>query len=278
VFLLYTIGMNAIPGAFAVAAAATHWRNDCDKNLALWLVVMAVVFNLFMIAFACRIHTQYNQPGSLGQGRRPRDTVDRCLHIFWWEPLVAAYFVLAPAAVAWSIIGLTWAAKSADAQHGGVSHECSRALIHMTRVSAIIIIVYLALSLAVGVFSCCCSCLTGAFRTGDEENLQYTGYQQDGTPPTRPQSQEPGAAIIGSLFHPQQQLRWGAQPSPQYEPLPGGNGDGDREAQQAHLFSTQPPPSGAQQQPDDAPSAPAMDRQGSPPTVPKLNLPTRKDA
>lgn len=48
-FLLYTIGMNAIPGAFAVAAAATHWRNDCDKNLALWLVVTAVVFNLFMI-------------------------------------------------------------------------------------------------------------------------------------------------------------------------------------------------------------------------------------
>lgn len=49
VFLLYTIGMNAIPGAFAVAAAATHWRNDCDKNLSLWLVVTAVVFNLFMI-------------------------------------------------------------------------------------------------------------------------------------------------------------------------------------------------------------------------------------
>lgn len=49
---------------------------------------------------------------------------DRCLHIFWWEPLVAAYFVLAPAAVAWSIIGLTWAAKSADARHSGVSHEC----------------------------------------------------------------------------------------------------------------------------------------------------------
>jgi hypothetical protein len=48
----------------------------------------------------------------------------------------------------------------------------------MTRVSAIIMIVYLALSLAVGFFSCCCSCLTGAFRTGDEENLQYTGYQQ----------------------------------------------------------------------------------------------------
>lgn len=48
----------------------------------------------------------------------------------------------------------------------------------MTRVSAIIMIVYLALSLAVGFFSCCCSCLTGAFRTGDEENLQYSGYQQ----------------------------------------------------------------------------------------------------
>ena len=48
----------------------------------------------------------------------------------------------------------------------------------MTRVSAILMIVYLALSLAVGVFSCCCSCLTGAFRTGDEENLQYSGYQQ----------------------------------------------------------------------------------------------------
>ena len=245
-----------------------------------------------------------------------------------------------------------------------------RALIHMTRVSAIIMIIYLALSLAVGFLSCCCSCLTGAFRTGDEENLQYSGYQQvrqsclqaanmasestwicavtsgpglsvlqqlhgmltamlccfaalqDGTPPTRPQnSMEPGAAIIGSLFHPQQQLRcatfcraahashfgcdiqyaccfdaglfrrvmaqyhrmprpcrWGAQPSaPQYEPLPGGNGGGDREAQQAQLFNTQPPPSGAQQQPDDAPSAPAMDRQGSP-HVPKLNLPTRKDA
>jgi hypothetical protein len=49
VFLLYTIGMNAVPGAFAVAAAATHWRNDCDKNLTLWLMVTAVVFNLFMI-------------------------------------------------------------------------------------------------------------------------------------------------------------------------------------------------------------------------------------
>ena len=48
----------------------------------------------------------------------------------------------------------------------------------MTRVSAIIMIIYLALSLAVGFLSCCCSCLTGAFRTGDEENLQYSGYQQ----------------------------------------------------------------------------------------------------
>lgn len=142
-------------------------------------------------AFACRIHTQYNQPGSLGQGRRPVHTVDRyllihcgqtvaavivcsrqgsshmmtavagtavlycaavehskskctawennrsfsqdCLcnsgtrrflHIFWWEPLVAAYFVLAPAAFAWSIIGLTWAAKSADIRHHGGSIEC----------------------------------------------------------------------------------------------------------------------------------------------------------
>jgi hypothetical protein len=48
----------------------------------------------------------------------------RCLHIFWWEPLVAAYFVLAPAALAWSIIGLTWAAKSADARHIGESQQC----------------------------------------------------------------------------------------------------------------------------------------------------------
>jgi hypothetical protein len=55
---------------------------------------------------------------------------DRCLHIFWWEPLVAAYFVLAPAAVAWSIIGLTWAAKSADARHGGISRECVSSQVH----------------------------------------------------------------------------------------------------------------------------------------------------
>jgi hypothetical protein len=43
---------------------------------------------------------------------------------------VAAYFVLAPAAVAWSIIGLTWAAKSADARHSGVSHECVSSQAH----------------------------------------------------------------------------------------------------------------------------------------------------
>lgn len=54
----------------------------------------------------------------------------------------------------------------------------SRALIHMTRVSAIIMIMYLALSMAVGFLSCCCSCLSGAFATGDEENLRYVGYQQ----------------------------------------------------------------------------------------------------
>lgn len=147
-------------------------------------------------------------------------------------------------------------------------------------------------------------------------------HPQGGVPPTLPQSSmEPGAAVIGSLFHPQQQLRcgspavvhrqfvtgpkweqlssvlspspshwhhqsdqsssttrWGAQPSaPQYEPLPGGNGGGDRQAQQ-HLYDTQPPPSGAYQQPNDAPSAPAMEREGSPPVVPKLNLPPHKEA
>lgn len=48
-FVVYTVGLNAIPGAFAAAAAAAHWRNDCDKNLPLWLLVTALVFNLFMI-------------------------------------------------------------------------------------------------------------------------------------------------------------------------------------------------------------------------------------
>jgi hypothetical protein len=39
-------------------------------------------------------------------------------------------------------------------------------------------IIYLALSMAVGFLSCCCSCLAGAFATGDEENLRYAGYHQ----------------------------------------------------------------------------------------------------
>lgn len=54
----------------------------------------------------------------------------------------------------------------------------SRALIHMARASAVVMIVYLALSLAVGVLSCCCSCLAGAFASGDEENQRYFSYQQ----------------------------------------------------------------------------------------------------
>jgi hypothetical protein len=167
VFLTYTVLMNAIPGALAIAAAAVHWHNDCAKNLPLWLLVYALIFCLFMIVFACRIHAQYNRPGTLDQGRRPVHSVDRFLHIFWWEPLVAAYFVMCPAALAWSIIGLTWAAKSAEARHHHDSLQCSRALIHTTRLAAALMIVYLALSLAVSVLSCCCSCLAGAFRTGD---------------------------------------------------------------------------------------------------------------
>ncbi len=57
-------------------------------------------------------------------------------------------------------------------------HSQSRALIHGTRVSATLMIVYIALSFAVSVISCCCSCLTGAFATGDEENQQYASYEQ----------------------------------------------------------------------------------------------------
>lgn len=49
VFLTYTLLMNAIPGAIAVAVAAVHWRNDCAKNLLLWLLVYALIFGLFMI-------------------------------------------------------------------------------------------------------------------------------------------------------------------------------------------------------------------------------------
>ncbi len=37
---------------------------------------------------------------------------------------------------------------------------------------------YLALSFAVGVLSCCCSCMMGAFQTSDEENQEYSSYQQ----------------------------------------------------------------------------------------------------
>lgn len=51
-FLVYTLAMNTIPGGFAIAAAAVHWRNDCSKNLSLWLVVMALIFNLFMIGLS----------------------------------------------------------------------------------------------------------------------------------------------------------------------------------------------------------------------------------
>ncbi len=39
---------------------------------------------------------------------------------------MAAYFVMCPAAFAWSIVGLNWAAKSAEARHHHESIQCVR--------------------------------------------------------------------------------------------------------------------------------------------------------
>ena len=48
----------------------------------------------------------------------------RAAQICWWEPAVAIFAFAWPAALAWSITGLTWAALSADARHHELSHHC----------------------------------------------------------------------------------------------------------------------------------------------------------
>ncbi len=42
-FLTYTVAMNGVTGAIAVAAAAAHFQNDCEKRLHVWLLVEALV-------------------------------------------------------------------------------------------------------------------------------------------------------------------------------------------------------------------------------------------
>ncbi len=49
----------------------------------------------------------------------------------------------------------------------------SRALIHFSRASAVVMLVFLLTSAAVAAFGCCCQSLCASFQTADEENAAY---------------------------------------------------------------------------------------------------------
>mmetsp|Transcript_11122 Transcript_11122/g.33335 ORF Transcript_11122/g.33335 Transcript_11122/m.33335 type:complete len:316 (-) Transcript_11122:2115-3062(-) len=262
VFLTYTLAMNGVTGAIAVAVAAMHIHNDCAKSLHVWLLVEALVFNLFFIVFAARIHYVYNQPDTLAQRRRPARSIDRAAQICWWEPVVAVFAFAWPAAVAWSITGLTWAAHSAEVRHHGAPGHCSRALIHFSRVSAVVTLVFLLTCAAVAAFGCCCQSLISAFQTPDEENASYDQNYPQGAPATLPNAAEaPQQSFLSSLLHPQR--RFQQQYTPQYEPLAGDQPPPTQQFDPRGL----PPPSGLE------PSAPPAPGGSTSPSVPPLKLP-----
>lgn len=257
VFLTYTLALNGVTGAFAVAAAAAHFQNDCDKQLHVWLLVQALVFNLFFTLFAARIHYVYNAPDTLAERQLPARSIDRALQICWWEPVVLLFAFAWPAALAWSVTGLTWAADSAHARHGGLSHHCSRSLIHFTRVSAVVMVVFLLTCAAVAALGCCCQSLFTSFQTADEENAAFVAGGPVGRPSTLPGevSTAPQQSFLSSLLHPQRQFQQPVRPD--YESLPPGNVPPPR---QQFDPRSQPPPSGATPsvpyQQADSPSAP----------------------
>lgn len=257
-FLTYTVALNGVTGAIAVAVAAVHFQNDCNKLLHVWLLVEALVFNLFFIAFAARIHHAYNAPDALEDRRRPARSIDRALQICWWEPAVLVFAFAWPTALAWSITGLTWAAKSAEARHSGLSDHCSRSLIHFTRVSAVVTLVFLLTSAAVAALGCCCQSLFSSFRTADEENADFIDGGPTGGPSTLPgEASAPQQSFLSSLLHPQRQFQQSVRPD--YEALPPGDRPPPR--QQFDPRSA-PPPSGAPSyvppQQSETPSAPPV--------------------
>lgn len=258
VFLTYTLALNGVTGVIAVAVAAAHFTNDCEKRLHVWLLVEALVFNLSFIAFAARIHHVYNKPDALSDRRRPARSIDRAIQICWWEPMVLVFAFAWPAALAWSITGITWAATSADARHSGRSDHCSRSLIHFSRVSAVVTLVFLLTSAVVAILGCCCQSLFSAFRSADEENADYMdGRPPVGGPSTLPgeTSSPPQQSFLATLLHPQRHFQKPVRPD--YEALPPADHPPPR--QQFDPRSA-PPPSGVSSpealQYHESPSAP----------------------
>ncbi|KAK9809135.1 hypothetical protein WJX72_009916 [[Myrmecia] bisecta] len=205
IFLTYTVLLNTAPAVASIILAALSFHNDCAKPLHTFLLIMALVFNPFMIGFAMRIYVKFSEPGDVEQAHKDSCccaaeswVCEKAERLCMYEPAVFVYLLFAPAAIAWSIVGLVWISKSEDQRApNGPSIDCPASLITMSKWASVLMLVYLAGTILVIGFSMCveCSRIGGRLSKGSRPQQPQPARQQAAV--------SAGAAIIGSLLYPQ---------------------------------------------------------------------------